>query len=75
MTKVKIHKDGDSLVMPLPTEVSERLQVAEGDTLLLVECEGGYRLKPYDPDYDDKMTQAEKIMGRYRKTLRGLASS
>ena len=66
MTTVKIHKDGESLVMPLPKDVAVRLQVEEGDTLLLVECEGGYQIRKH------AMT---KVMGRYHGTLRNLSKS
>ncbi len=71
MITVKIYKDGDSLVVPLPPEAIARLRVGEGDTLMLVESEGGYRVRRYDPD--EKMTKAEEIMGRYRNTLKGLS--
>ncbi len=69
MFTVKIYKDGESLVVPLPTEVAARLQVSEGDTLLLVECEGGYQIRKHE------MTKVEEIMGRYHGTLRNLSKS
>jgi len=32
-----------------------------------------YLITPYDPGFEKKMEKAEKIMGRYRNTLRTLA--
>lgn len=58
----------------LPNEVVQALHTAEGDTLHLTETPGGgYRLTPYDPDFERKMRQVEDIASRYRDTLRALS--
>ena len=50
------------------------MKVNEGDTLFLTETpDGGYRISPYDPDFETKMEKVEEIMNRYRNTLRALA--
>jgi putative addiction module antidote len=74
MLHLKIRKIGNSLGLVLPREVLTRLHVQDGDTVFLIETpDGGYKLTPYDPDFDNKMAKAEEIMHRYRNTLRALA--
>jgi putative addiction module antidote len=74
MLHLKIRKMGNSLGIVLPREALTHLQVQDGDTVFLVEMpDGGYKLMPYDPDFEKKMQKAEEIMHRYRNTLRALA--
>jgi hypothetical protein len=40
---------------------------------LLKTSDGGYKLTPYDPEFEQKMAKAEDIMSRYRNALRKLA--
>jgi hypothetical protein len=50
------------------------LKVQKGDTLFLTEAPGGgYRLTPYDPDFERQMALAEKVMHDDRNVLRALA--
>jgi putative addiction module antidote len=74
MVELKVRKFGNSLGVVLPKEVIGRLHTKDGERLFLVEgAEGDYRLTPYDPAFEKKMTKAEQIMARYRNTLRALA--
>jgi len=74
MVPLKVRKFGNSLGVVLPKEVISRLQTGDGQPLyLLEEPGGGYRITPYDPTFESKMTKAEEIMGRYRNTLHALA--
>ena len=74
MVELKIRKFGNSLGVVLPKEVIKRLQTGDGERVFLIEApDGDYRLTPYDPTFEKKMTKAEEIMGRYRNTLRSLA--
>jgi putative addiction module antidote len=74
MVELKVRKFGNSLGVVLPKEVIGRLRTADGERLFLIESgDGDYRLTPYDPTFEKKMTKAEKIMGRYRNTLHALA--
>jgi hypothetical protein len=42
--------------------------------VFLIEAgDGDYRLTPYDPAFEKKMTKAEEIMARYRNTLHALS--
>ncbi|MBV9751146.1 MAG: hypothetical protein JO188_01365 [Hyphomicrobiales bacterium] len=74
MVKLKVRRFGNSLGVVLPKEVISRLSTKDGGQLYLSETsEGGYRLTPYDPSFEEKMAQAEDIISRYRNTLSVLA--
>jgi putative addiction module antidote len=71
--QLKLRKVGNSLGVILPREVVARLKVVEGDSLTLTEGPVDYRLSAYDPDIAKQVEAGEKIMRRYRNTLRELA--
>lgn len=74
MIELKVRKVGNSLGVVLPKDVVARLQTQDGAPLYLSETpEGGYRLTPYDPGFEQKMAKAEDLMRRYRDTLHVLA--
>ena len=74
MVQLKIVKIGNSLGVRLPREVLNRMHLDDGDKLILTESpEGGYRLSPYDPEFERQMEIAEQGMRQYRNTLRELA--
>jgi putative addiction module antidote len=74
MVELKVRKFGNSLGVVLPKNVIDRLQAKDGERLFLVEApDGSYRLTPYDPAFEKKMTKAEDIITRYRNTLHVLA--
>ena len=73
MIKAKVTTVGNSTGLVLPKEVLARLGVEKGDTLFLVEAEDGYRMTPYDPEFERQMKVAERGMRRYRNSLRELA--
>src|SRR6266568_3499332 len=72
--ELKVRKFGNSLGVVLPKEVVNRLQTGDGEPLFLIEApEGGYKLTPYDPNFQKKMAKADDIINRYRNTLHVLA--
>ena len=74
MINLKIRKVGNSLGVVLPIEAVNRLHVGDGDRLFLTEApEGGYRLTPYNPEFEAQMQLAEEGMSLYRNTLHALA--
>ena len=74
MIELKLRKFGNSLGVVLPKEAIARLNIGDGERLYLTEApEGGYRLTPFDPAFEHKMTTAEGIIRRYRNTLHTLA--
>jgi len=73
MTKLKIRKVGNSLGVILPQEALTALRVGEDDVLHLVAVEGGYRITPYDPEFERQMEVARQVMKEDRDLLRALA--
>jgi putative addiction module antidote len=64
---------GNSLGVLLSKEASGRLEVQEGDKLILTKSPDGYRITVYDPEFAEQMTVARKVMKRRRNALRQLA--
>ena len=73
MLKLKVTTVGASTGVVLPKEALARMKVEKGDQLYLVETEDGYRMTPYDPEFERQMELAEEGMRRNRNALRELA--
>jgi putative addiction module antidote len=73
MLALKITKVGNSSGLLLPKEAMAKLRVEQGDTVYLTETPDGYRLTPYDPDFERQMGLARKVMKKHRNALRELA--
>lgn len=73
MVKLKVTTVGSSAGVVLPKEVLARLKIDKGDTLYLIEAPDGYRLTPYNPDFERQMTLARRVMRERRDVLRELA--
>ena len=72
--KLEIKKIGNSTGVILPKELLARLNLAQGEWVYVTELpDGGVRLTPYDPDFEEVMRLADEIMDEYRDTLRALA--
>jgi putative addiction module antidote len=73
MQKVTLQKVGGSLGVELPDELLERMQVAEGDDLCIVESEDGVTLTRCEPDLERAMRFYQEGARKYRNALRELA--
>ena len=73
MVRLRVRRVGNSLGVTIPAQAAQALRVGEGDTLYLTEAPGGFRLTPYDPDFEETMEVAESFMKRYKNALRDLA--
>jgi putative addiction module antidote len=73
MPKLKITTVGASAGVILNKEVMAKLRVKKGDSLYLTEAPGGFRLTPYDPEFERQMKLAEEIMHEDRDILRALS--
>jgi putative addiction module antidote len=74
MLTFKVTTVGSSTGIILTKEAQAHLKVQKGDTLYLTEAPGGgYRLTPYNPDFERQMALAEEIMHDDREILRALA--
>jgi len=74
MLTFKVTTVGASSGFILTKEAMSRLKVKKGDTLFLTEApDGGYRLTPFDPDFERQMVLAESVMHEDRDVLRALS--
>ncbi len=73
MTSLKITRVGNSVGVILPREVLARLNVGAGDCVFLTESPDGFRLTPYDPEFESQMEAARDVMKRDRAILHELA--
>jgi putative addiction module antidote len=73
MPKLKITTIGASAGLILNKEVMTRLRVKKGDSLYLTEAPGGFRVTPYNPEFERQITAAEEIMHQDRDLLRALS--
>lgn len=73
MPKLKITTIGASAGLILNKEIMTRLRVKKGDSLYLTEAPGGFRVTPYDPEFERQITAAEEIMHEDRDVLRALS--
>lgn len=73
MVALKLTKIGNSVGAVIPRDVLARMKVGQGDTVYLTEMPDGYRLTPYEPDFEVQMEAARKIMKARRNALRELA--
>jgi putative addiction module antidote len=73
MLTVKLTQIGNSLGLVLPKEATSRLKVEKGDVVYLTESPDGFKLTPYNPNFEAQMSVAEKIMKKRRDALRELA--
>lgn len=75
MATLKIRKVGNSLGAIFPKEVLQKLNLQEGDTVLVTETPDGVLLTPYDPNFAQAMAAYRKVNNNYRNALRQLAKS
>jgi putative addiction module antidote len=73
MYTLKIHKIGDSLVITLPEEVLQQLNVGEGDNVFLTETADGVQITANDPEFERAMKAYRKVSQKYKNALRELA--
>jgi putative addiction module antidote len=73
MIKLKLTAVGNSTGVIFSKEILARLKLDKGDAVYLTESPDGYRLTPYNPEFETQMTAARKIMKKRRAALRELA--
>jgi putative addiction module antidote len=72
--QLEIKRIGNSTGLILPKELLARLNLAQGEWVYVTELpDGGVRLTPYDPDFEEVMRLSDEVMDEYRDTLRALA--
>ena len=64
---------GASAGVILNKEIMAWLKVKKCDSLFLTEAPGGYRVTPYDPEFERQMKLADEIMHHDRDILKALS--
>ncbi|RDJ19743.1 AbrB family transcriptional regulator [Bosea caraganae] len=73
-TVVEIRKFGDAIGIVLPEEFLARLELAEGDRLMVIEQpDRGLKLRRYDDTHARGLEIARDMFKTYANTLRALA--
>ena len=71
---VEVKRIGNSSGIILSKDVLARMNVGVGDKLYAtLTPDGGFRLTPYDPDFEKAMEVARRGMKRYHNALAELA--
>ena len=73
MVKLKVTTIGSSAGIVLPKEILNRLKIIKGDSVFLTESPDGFRITPYDPEFEEDMALARRVMRKRRDLLRELA--
>jgi putative addiction module antidote len=73
MIALKLTQIGNSTGVVLPKEALEKLRVSKGDVIYLTETPDGFRITPYDSEFERQMTIAKEVMKKRRNVLRELA--
>jgi putative addiction module antidote len=72
--RLKITPIGNSFGVILPREALAKLKVTGGDNVFITETPDGFRITPYDPEFEAQMNLARRVMKKRRNALRQLAS-
>lgn len=73
MYTLKVQKIGDSLVIVLPEEVLQQLNVGEGDNVFVTETADGVEITTDNPEFERAMQAYKKVSQKYKNALRELA--
>lgn len=72
--KIEPKRIGNSTGFIIPRDVVIRLGIDQGKSFYLTEmADGGLRITPYDPDFDETMRIMDELIDEYRDTLQTLA--
>jgi antitoxin component of MazEF toxin-antitoxin module len=71
--ETKLRERRGSLEATLPRAMTDRLNLAPGDSVFVVEIEGGILITPHDPNFARAIEAGERIAMRYQNALLHLA--
>lgn len=74
MHKLRVIQIGGSLGVALPKEITNHLQVNEGDALYVKFLPNGLKVSPYNTDLETEIAMGEALMDEYRETFKALDS-
>lgn len=72
--KIEPKRIGNSTGFIIPRDVVVRLGIDQGKSFYLTEmADGGMRITPYDPDFEETMKIMDELIDEYRDTLHALS--
>lgn len=72
MKTLRLQKLGGSVAAVLPKRLLDRLNLAAGDEVHVLETPDGLLLTPFDPDFADAIAIYQRGARKYRNALREL---
>ncbi|MBM3511287.1 MAG: hypothetical protein FJX61_14290 [Alphaproteobacteria bacterium] len=72
--QLKLRRTGNSLSTTWPKDLLARLNVKEGDRLYAVETKHGVLVTPYDPQFEQTMDNADRVLSRFKNAYKELAN-
>ncbi len=73
MRTVKFRKIGNSFGFTIPKEIMEKYNLQEGKELYIIETGDGFKLTPYDPEFEKWASSFENTNSKFKNTLKALA--
>jgi putative addiction module antidote len=73
MATLKLRAIGNSVGVVLPKELLAKLDLAEGDTVQVVETQEGFLLTPASSEVEEQLRLGRELMKKYRETFAALA--
>ncbi len=73
VASLKLRSVGNSVGFVLPKEMLAKLNLAEGDTVEVVETPDGFLLTPVSADVERQLRLGRELMKQYRKNFAALA--
>ena len=70
----KLTKIGGSIGLVLPKAFLNRLKLRTGDTVYLVDTPNGFTITAYNPDFEQQLEAARKVMAERLMVLQKLAN-
>ena len=73
MKKVKLRKVGNSYGFTVPRELLDKYNLKEGEELYVVESRDGFKLSPYNPDFELWAASLDRTNEKFKNALKELA--
>jgi putative addiction module antidote len=73
MKSIKLRKVGNSYGFTIPKELMEKYDLKEGEELHVIENNDGFKLTPYDPEFEKWAQAFDNTNKKYKNTLKELS--
>jgi putative addiction module antidote len=73
MKSIKLRKVGNSYGFTIPKELMEKYNLKEGEELHVIENNDGFKLTPYDPEFEKWAQAFDNTNKKYKNTLKELS--